>query len=146
LLARELGWEFYDADDFHPQSNIDKMHSGRPLTDHDREPWLARLRDRIETSLATDENAVLGCSALKKKYRDELRVSLDVKFIFLHGTRERIADQLKNRHGHFFDPKLLDSQFGDLEEPESRQDAIMVDLSGEPRDVVNEIKAILRAR
>src|SRR5437660_1200712 len=83
LLAKELGWKFLEGDDFHPQANIDKMRSGEPLTDEDREPWLERLRDLIKRSLAANENAVLACSALKKKYRDLLRVNADVKFVFL---------------------------------------------------------------
>src|SRR5438105_700472 len=65
-------------------------------------------------SRAANENAVLACSALKRKYRELLRVNADVKFVFLHGSRARIADQLKQRRGHFIDPALLDSQFADL--------------------------------
>src|ERR1700739_4920450 len=83
MLARELGWKFYDADDFHPRANIEKMRNGQPLTEEDRQPWLEKLREAIERSLVADENAVLSCSALKKKYRDRLRVSDAVKFVFL---------------------------------------------------------------
>jgi gluconokinase len=111
LLASHLGWKFYDADDFHPTSNIGKMRRGVPLTDEDRQPWLASLRERIEQSLVANENAVLACSPLKKKYRDQLCANSDVQFVFLRGNRARIAEQLKNRRGHYFDPKLLDSQF-----------------------------------
>jgi len=111
LLAQELGWKFYDADNFHPVANIDKMQRGEPLTDEDRQPWLQSLREAITRSLAANENAVLACSALKRKYRELLRVNADVKFVFLHGSRARIADQLKQRRGHFIDPALLDSQF-----------------------------------
>ncbi|HUE41859.1 MAG TPA: gluconokinase [Chthoniobacterales bacterium] len=147
LLAGELGWKFYDADDFHPKANIEKMRNGQPLTDEDREPWLKRLHKLIERSLgAHEKNAVLACSALKKKYRDRLRVSSEVTFVFVRGTRARIEEQLKNRHGHFFDRKLLDSQFADLEEPEPSECVIVVELSGEPREMVNKIKASLRER
>lgn len=146
LLARGLGWKFYDADDFHSQANVEKMRRGVPLTDEDRQPWLERLRELVEQSLAANQSMVLACSALKKKYRDQLRASSDVKFVFLRGSRARIAEQLKDRRGHYFDPKLLDTQFADLEEPISAQDAIAVELSGEPRDVVEEIHAILRER
>lgn len=83
LLAEQLGWRFYEADDFHPRANIEKMYSGRPLTDEDRWPWLQRLREQIRGSLAAKENAVLACSALKHAYRDRLRVSDEVKFVFL---------------------------------------------------------------
>src|SRR5215470_6057024 len=83
LLAEELGWRFYEADDFHPPANIEKMRSGRPLTDEDRWPWLERLREQITRSLAAKENAVLACSALRRAYRQRLRLSDGVKLVFL---------------------------------------------------------------
>ncbi len=140
LLAQELHWKFYDADDFHPQVNIDKMERGEPLTDEDRQPWLQSLREAITRSLAANENAVLACSALKRKYRELLRVNGDVKFVFLHGSRARIADQLKQRRGHFIDPALLASQFADLEEPESSEDMLTIELKGEPDELVEQIR------
>jgi len=140
LLAQELHWKFYDADDFHPQVNIDKMERGEPLTDEDRQPWLQSLREAITRSLAANENAVLACSALKRKYREPLRVNGDVKFVFLHGSRARIADQLKQRRGHFIDPALLASQFADLEEPESSEDMLTIELKGEPDELVEQIR------
>lgn len=143
LLAKDLGWKFYDADDFHPRSNIEKMRRGEPLTDQDRQPWLERLREMIEQCLARNENTVLACSALKKKYRDQLRASADVKFVFLRAPRARVEEQLRNRPAHFFDPKLLDSQFADLEEPESSEDCLVVQVRAEPREPVNEIEAKL---
>jgi gluconokinase len=140
LLAKKLGWKFYEADDFHPATNTDKMRSGRPLTDGDRQPWLEKLRAAIERSLAANENAVLACSALKKKYRDLLRANSKVKFVFLRGDRERIAEQLKQRRGHFMNPRLLDSQFADLEEPESSEDMLTIELKGEPKELVEQIR------
>src|SRR5439155_22785139 len=104
LLAQELGWKFYDADNFHPVANIDKIQRGEPLTDEDRQPWLQSLREAITRSLAANENAVLACSALKRKYRELLRVNADVKFVFLHGSRARSADQLKKSRGNLIDP------------------------------------------
>ena len=144
LLAKELGWKFLEGDDFHPQANIDKMRNGESLTDKDRQPWLESLRDMIKRSLAAKKNAVLACSALKKKYRALLRVNADVRFVFLRASRERIAEQLKHRRGHFFDPKLLESQFADLEEPESADDSITIELSETPAGSVEKIKASLR--
>jgi len=140
LLAEELGWKFYEADDFHPAANIDKMQRGESLTDEDQQPWLQSLREAITRSLAANENAVLACSALKRKYRELLRVNADVKFVFLHGSRARIADQLKQRRGHFIDPALLDSQFADLEEPESSEDMLTIELKGEPDELVEQIR------
>ena len=144
LLAQELAWEFYDADDFHSVANIAKMKSGVPLTDEDRQPWLDKLRELIEQCLVARKNAVLACSALKKAYRDRLRVSEKVKFVFLRGNRERISEQLQHRRGHFMNPALLDSQFEDLEEPQSSEQVLTVDLGGSPHDLVQSIKAKLR--
>ena len=141
LLARELGWRFLEADDFHPAANISKMRSGHPLTDEDRWPWLERLRQRIERSLAAGENAVLACSALKRAYRDLLRVSDEVKFVFLRGDYFLIGKQLRSRYRHFMNPSLLQSQFDDLEEPQPDENAITVELGRTPEKIVKKIKA-----
>jgi gluconokinase len=97
LLTQELGWRFLEADDFHPAANIEKMRSGRPLTDEDRWPWLDRLRKQIKRSLAATENAVLACSALKRAYRERLHLSGEVKFVFLRGDYALIEEQLSQR-------------------------------------------------
>jgi len=143
MLAQELGWQFYEADDFHPQANIDKMGQGIPLTDEDRWPWLERLHKQIERSLEASEDAVLACSALKEKYRRYLRLNDKVKLVFLRGDYELISDRLRKRRGHFMDPKLLQSQFDDLEEPQSGEDAIGIELKRSPRELVREIKSKL---
>jgi gluconokinase len=144
LLAEELGWRFYEADDFHPRANIEKMRSGVPLTDEDRWPWLDCLREQIASSLAAKENAVLACSALKRAYRERLRVSGEVKFIFLRGEYALIAEQLRQRRGHFMNPELLRSQFADWEEPGPREDVLTVDVGRTPQELVEEIKTKLR--
>ncbi len=146
LLARELGWKFIEADDFHSGANIDKMRRGEPLTDEDRQPWLERLRAAIKESLDHNENAVLACSALKKKYRDRLRVSDQVKFVFLRGSREQIAERLHDRRGHFFNPDLLASQFADLEEPRPAEDALTVELGAGPAEMTDTIQRKLKLR
>ena len=143
LLAEEFGWKFYEADDFHPRSNIEKMRSGLPLTDEDRWPWLEHLREQITRSVAAKENAVLACSALKRAYRERLRVSDDVKFVFLRGDYALIENQLRRRRGHFMNPELLQSQFADLEEPQPDEDVLTVDLGRSPQELVDEIKAKL---
>lgn len=145
MLARELGWRFLEADDFHPKSNIDRMRRGVPLGDADRWPWLKKLRERIERSLAKDENAVLACSALKRKYRLHLRVNSEVRFVYLRGDYDLVRNQLKRRRRHFMKPDLLKTQFADLEEPRPDERAIVVDLGRSPRELVNEIKAALCA-
>ena len=143
LLARELGWHFLEADDFHPAANIEKMRSGHPLTDEDRWPWLERLREQIERSIAAGEDAVLACSALKRRYRDCLRLNSDVKFVFLSGDYALVAKQLRHRRGHFMNPTLLRSQFADLEKPKRDEDVLTVQLGRTPQEIAEEIEARL---
>jgi len=143
LLAEELGWRFYEADDFHSRANIDKMKRGVPLTDGDRQPWLERLRELIKRAMAAGENAVLACSALKRAYRDRLRTNEEVKFVFVHGDGALIEKQMHQRRGHFMDPELLRSQFADLEEPQSGEQALTIELGRIPQELVEEIKAKL---
>ena len=144
LLAEQLGWQFYEADDFHPRANIEKMRSGRPLTDEDRWPWLELLREQITHSITANGNAVLACSALKRVYRDRLRVSDDVKFVFLRGSYALIAEQLRQRRGHFMNPGLLRSQFADLEDPKPDEDVLTVELGRTPQELVEDIKTKLQ--
>jgi gluconokinase len=143
LLAQELGWRFYEADDFHSRANIEKMHRGIPLNDEDRWPWLESLSQLIEHSLEAGENAVLACSALKRAYRERLSVSDEVKFVFLRGDYALTEKQLRRRHGHFMDPELLRSQFADLEEPKPDEDVLIIELGRNPEEIVEEIKTKL---
>jgi len=144
LLAVDLGWQFYEADDFHPRTNIEKMRKGRPPTDEDRWPWLDRLREQITRSLSAKENAVIACSALKRAYRERLRISDDVKFVFLRGNYALVEKQLRRRRGHFMNPELLRSQFTDLEEPDPGEDVLTVELGRTPEELVEDIKTRLR--
>lgn len=137
LLAAELSWQFADADEFHPQANVEKIRHGIPLTDADREPWLERLRTEIAHWIVVDRNVVLACSALKRAYRQELAVSPQVHFVYLKGSANLIAERLRSRQGHFADEKILASQFGDLEEPE---EALTVEITGTPQQIVAEIR------
>jgi gluconokinase len=144
LLAQKLGWQFYDADNFHSAANVEKMKNGIPLTDEDRQPWLETLRQRIQQCLDESENCILACSALKRAYRDHLRVNEEVKFVFLRASRARISDQLQQRHGHFMNPELLDSQFKDLEEPKPEEDICVIDIEGTAGDVAELIQTKMR--
>ena len=144
LLAEELDWAFYEADDFHSPGNIEKMRHGVSLTDEDRRPWLESLRELITRCLAAGENAVLACSALKETYRGYLRVSSDVKFVFLRGDYALVAKQLRCRGGHFMNPALLQSQFADLEEPQPAEAVLTIELGRPPHELVEEIKTKLR--
>jgi len=140
LLAKELGWRFYEADDFHSQANVDKMRRGIALTDEDRWPWLVKLRKLIKRCVESDENAVMACSALRRVYRERLRISAEVKFVFLRGDYALITEQLRRRRRHFMGPGLLRSQFADLEEPEADEDALTIELGRPPDEIVEEIK------
>ena len=143
LLAKDLGWRFLEADDFHPRANIEKMRSGRPLTDEDRWPWLERLREQISRSITAKENAVLACSALKRAYRKRLHVSDDVNLVFLRGDYALIEKQLRDRRGHFMSPGLLKSQFAVLEEPDPDEHVLTIELGRKPQELVEEIKVRL---
>ncbi len=145
LLARELSWAFYEADDFHSPANVEKMHAGIPLTDEDRWPWLESLRELIKR-LDAKEDAVLACSALKQAYRRFLRVNDQVKFVYLRGDYALIANQLRKRKGHFMNPGLLKSQFADLEEPRAAEGILTVDLGRTPRELVQEVTTKLGLR
>lgn len=137
LLARQLGWQFADADDYHSAENKEKIRHGTGLRDEDRDPWLARLRTEIQNWIAHDKNVVLACSALKRKYREELQVGPDVKFVYLKGDAALIDSRLRARKAHFADDKILASQLADLEEPE---DAVTVSIDQNPDQIVAAIR------
>lgn len=137
LLADQLGWEFADADDFHPRSNVEKIRKGLGLNDHDRQPWLHALHEAIARWIGERKNVVLACSALKRGYRRELEVGPEVRFVYLKGSAELIAERLRLRKGHYADAQILASQFADLEEPEG---AVAVDIAATPPQIVDEIR------
>lgn len=139
ILAERLGWEFHDADDLHSARNREKMRRGVALTDDDRRPWLRAVRALVARCLAEERPAVIACSALKQAYRDEIVADpARVGLVYLKASRELIAARLARRAGHFFDPRLLDSQFDILEEP---ADALTVDAAAAPERVADEIRA-----
>ena len=139
LLAQEMGWEFYEGDQYHPPENIAKMASGIPLGDADRWPWLRRLRDLIAGLEADGGSAVIACSALKQSYRDLLgEGGAAVTFVYLKGGGELIGQRLARREGHFMPTSLLNSQFADLEEP---QDAITAEVDQPPEAIAAQLRA-----
>ena len=140
LLASELGWEFADADDFHPAANVEKMRNGIPLTDTDRGPWLESLRAVIADWIEAGKNGVLACSALKKAYRDMLVVGSEVRVVYLKADREVLRERLLGRHGHYMKEGLLESQIATLEEPTG---VIVVNGDEPPEDVAREIRVRL---
>ena len=132
-LAETLQYRFFDADDFHPRQNIDKMARGEPLNDTDRQPWLEQLAELINTE--KDGGIVLACSALKQSYRDILVAETVVTFIHLDGTPEVIAERM-GRRKHFMPPALLESQFADLEPP---KDAIRASIDQTVPEMLKDI-------
>lgn len=140
LLAQELGWPFYDADDFHPPENLEKMAAGTPLSDEDRAPWLLALRALLAEVRARGQNAILACSALKQSFREALSEGYEVRFVYLKGPPELIARRLAERQGHFFRPELLASQLGALEPP---QDVLEADITPPPEAVARFIRESL---
>jgi len=136
-LAQQLGWDFYDADDFHPPANIAKMANGIPLDDSDRASWLASLHDLISSSLRADRPGVLACSALKERYRKQLLAGDNtVQIVYLKGSYELIWGRMSARTDHYMKPHMLKSQFEALEEP---VDALTIDISMPVDDIVSEI-------
>ena len=140
-LAGALGWEFHDGDEQHSEESKRKMHLGIALDDVDRAPWLAKLRKLIQGMVTEGRDGVVACSALKQSYRDEIIVDpKSVKVVYLKGSKELVAERLRNRAGHFMNPDLLQSQNDTLEEP---RDAIVVDISDTPEAIVSEIRSRL---
>jgi gluconokinase len=138
LLAARLRWPFADADDFHPAANIEKMRSGLPLTDTDRQPWLDRLRSLVESWITPGSNGVLACSALKQAYRDRLQVGNAVRFVHLKMDKELLRQRLQQRPGHYMKAVMLESQLAALEEP---TEGLPVDGSKRPDEIVEVIVA-----
>lgn len=137
MLAEEVTLPFYDADDFHPIENVNKMASGIPLNDEDRAPWLKLLADKI-ASWATTGGAVLACSALKQSYRDLLSSTTKnaITFVYLEGTKAVLHGRLTSREAHFMPDTLLDSQLNTLEPP---TDAITVSIDNSVDKIISTI-------
>lgn len=136
-LAQKLGWDFYDADDFHPPANIAKMANGISLDDSDRAPWLDALHELISSRLKADLPAVLACSALKERYRQRLLDGNEgVQIVYLKGSYDLILSRMEKRTDHYMKPSMLKSQFDALEEP---QDAITVDIACPISEIVEKI-------
>ena len=142
-LAPRLGAVYIDGDDLHSPQNVEKMRAGTPLTDEDRWPWLGRIGDRLR-----DPGIVIGCSALRRIYRDRIRdgAGAAVGFIHLTGSREVIAARMGARTGHYMPTTLLDSQFATLEIPDPDEGAIAVDIDRPLDAIVNEILTRLPTR
>ncbi|NWV00188.1 GNTK gluconokinase, partial [Upupa epops] len=159
-LAAQLGWKFYDADDFHSPENKKKMSEGIPLNDEDRIPWLCALHDTLRREDSSKQDAVLACSALKKIYRLILvsgasavessqpqqpgeNIPLQILFVYLAGAIDVIASRLKKRQGHFMAPELLKSQFDALEPPSAQENSMTVSVEKSLPEIVLEIEHVV---
>ena len=141
-LAHALDLEFVEGDEFHSPQSIDKMSAGIALTDADRADWLRALAFRLRVHHDAGTGLVVACSALKRSYRDVLRVGAsDVRFVFLAGPRELIAQRLSDRGRHFMPASLLDSQFATLEDPSPDENAWVVDIAKTPAEIVTDLVA-----
>ena len=147
-LSQQLGWACAEADEFHPQSNIDKMTQGIPLQDEDRWPWLQEIQDWMSAQAAAGKSTVLTCSALKKSYRQLLSEAQGrVLFLHLHGEAGLIGARMQGREGHFMPPTLLPSQLATLEpltDDELAAGSLRLDISKAPEELVKTIIEALR--
>jgi gluconokinase len=142
-LAQKLGAPFYDGDNFHPPQNIAKMAAGIPLDDEDRFVWLVRLHDLIADHLARGETAVVACSALKEKYREQLRQGNDgLCIVYLEGSFDLIRERMEARHSHYMKANMLQSQFETLEPP-SPHDTLILSADDTVDNIVNSIVSSL---
>lgn len=146
-LSQAIGAKFIDGDDLHPRQNIVKMASGQPLEDSDRLPWLDRIGDVIFSLGQKNESGILVCSALKKRYRDQLRQGNPaLRFLWLTGDYDCILQRMQQRKGHFMPEALLRSQFAALEAPdESEPDIVAVDIAPDVTQIVGNALALLNS-
>jgi len=140
LLSQKTGIPFFDADDFHPQANKEKMKAGHPLNDDDRKEWLQNIHQLAVKQMQL-KGAIIACSALKEKYRNVLSNAIEKPvWIFLQGSYEMIYERMKNRQGHYMPASLLRSQFESLEIP---ADALAISIDKTPEEIVDLIFAKL---
>ena len=138
-LAERLGWDYVEADGFHPTSNIEKMTAGIPLGDEDRWPWLDAMASYLEVARERGRPCVLACSALKRRYRDRLAGGHDdVRLVYLRGSYKTISGRMAGRTGHYMPPSLLKSQFETLEEPLPNENALVLSVEIDPPEKLVE--------
>jgi len=143
-LARRLDWAFAEADRFHSAANVAKMQGGTPLTDEDRRPWLDAIAGWIDERLAAGEPGVVSCSALKRAYRDRLRVGHDsVWFVHVDVPEDELAERMAARTGHYMPASLLDSQLAALEPLGPDEPGVTVPGTGDAAEVTDAVLATL---
>ena len=144
LLEDRLGWQYAEADDFHPPANIAKMSAGTPLTDEDRWPWLEAMRDWLSEQTRAGRSSVVTCSALKRSYRDLLRDAEGrIRFLHLTAPPEVLGERLEHRAGHFMPATLLPSQLSTLEPLGAEEDGVVITVDEPPHVIADRAIAAL---
>ena len=139
MLAKELGTDFLEGDDFHPSANQKKMANGESLTEADRIPWLEDIRVSADQYLSRGDRVVISCSALTKSGRQILGVDRrDVQLIYLHASESILAERMRIRENHFMPASLLRSQLDTLEEPEPGE-ALSISVDKCPDHILGQI-------
>ena len=140
MLASRLGFDFLEGDDFHSLPNVEKMKSGMPLNDSDRRDWLDALAERIRQTRQQGRSAVVSCSALKRAYRDVLRIAApDLLLVHLVGDFTLLQQRISGRAGHYMPASLLQSQFLDLQVPQTDEHALSVPVDLPPEKILASI-------
>lgn len=146
-LSRALGIEFIDGDDLHPPENVQRMRAGLKLDDESRLPWLEAICRCAESHFANDQSVIIACSALKAKYRDQLRsISRPVLFVYLNGPQPLIAERMSRRAGHYMPVTLLDSQFAELEDPRTEPNILEVNIDQSAEQMASQALQQVQAR
>ena len=136
ILATHYQAIFFDGDNLHPRANVEKMSKGLPLTDEERWPWL----ETVGKKMNSETNVIIACSALKKSYRDYIRLfSPATEFIFLHGSKEVLSSRLGARKGHFFPASLLDTQLALLEPLAVDEVGVKIDIDQTQDEIAEEV-------
>lgn len=145
-LAERLGWTYQEGDAFHPPANVAKLRAGQPLRDEDREPWLAAIARWIDARRAAHMPGVVGCSALKRSYRDFLRADRpQVWFVYLRVSRGELQRRVETRHHEYMPASLLESQLRALQEPAADEPrTLTIDVTGSIGDTADVILQRLR--
>lgn len=145
LLGEETGQPFFDGDDLHSPEAKAKMAAGEPLTDEDREPWLRRIAELIAQEWAQGRAAIVGCSALKRKYRDVLRSTVpSTRFVHLSGSFEVMSERIGSRNHEYMPTTLLASQFATLEELAADEDGVVISVEFSPQEIVDQALRLLK--
>ncbi len=145
-LARELGAGFAEGDRFHPPENIDRMSAGLPLRDEDRWGWLDAIAVEITNAELNGQSLVVACSALKRIYRDRLRLaSRRLRFVYLEVSRDVAVERVAARKGHFMPASLVDSQFEDLQPPTADEHVVTLDATLPPAGLTTAAALALTA-